>query len=236
MAQILTKIKNKYKRSPDLGIAQTLKQKTKLVSWIASNCKYSNGAKTRMNIVNKMVESGIKMDLRGSCFPKNLPAPPRNDKDLLEFLGRSKFYLAFENSYHCKDYITEKVYRNAFLSGSVPVVWGSKKEDYEAVMPKRSFIFLEDYASNFTKLRNYLDFLDRNDTAYGEYLTWRLLDPSQLHGHKLSTGRCSLCRRLEGGSYREKGKIKARSSSWIHEWFYESEDAECWNKAKHKYS
>ena len=108
MAQILTKIKNKYKRSPDLGIAQTLKQKTKLVSWIASNCKYSNGAKTRMNIVNKMVESGIKMDLRGSCFPKNLPAPPRNDKDLLEFLGRSKFYLAFENSYHCKDESLQK--------------------------------------------------------------------------------------------------------------------------------
>ena len=64
------------------------------------------------------------MDLRGVCFPRNPPAPPRNSKEMQEFLAASKFYLAFENSYHCKDYITEKVYKNAFFSGSVPIVWG----------------------------------------------------------------------------------------------------------------
>ena len=228
-------IKNKHKGSPDLGLAQTLKQKTKLVSWIASNCKYSRGAKVRMNLVNKMVESGIKMDLRGACFPGNPPAPSRNDKDLLEFLGSSKFYLAFENSYHCKDYITEKVYRNALLSGSVPIVWGSKKEDYEAVLPRHSFIFLEDFASNFTNLRNYLNYLDRNEKAYAEYLNWRLLDPSQLYGHNVFTGRCSLCRQLQDRSFLEKNKLRASSSNWIHKWYYESEDAECWNKAEQKY-
>ena len=228
-------IKNKYKGLPDLGLAKTMKQKTKLVTWIASNCKYSSGAKIRMNLVNKMVESGIKMDLRGACFPENPPAPPKNDKELLEFIGSSKFYLAFENSYHCKDYITEKVYRNALLSGSVPVVWGSKKEDYEAVLPKHSFIFLEDHASNFTNLKSYLNYLDRNDTAYGEYLNWRLLDPSQLYGHKVFTGRCSLCRQLQDGSLSKKNKLRRRESNWIHKWYYESEDAECWNKTEHKY-
>ena len=150
-----------------------------------------------------------------------------------EFLTASKFYLAFENSYHCKDYITEKVYRNAFLSGPVPIVWGSKKEDYEAVLPKHSFIFLEDYASNFTKLRSYLNYLDQNDTAYGEYLNWRLVDNKKLYGNNISTGFCSLCKRLNDIDYIEKSRLKPKSSNWIHKWYYESEDAEFWNKTKH---
>ena len=38
-------------------------------------------------------------------------------------LGRKyKFYLALENS-DCDDYITEKVFRNAFESGMIPIVW-----------------------------------------------------------------------------------------------------------------
>ena len=78
-----------------------------------------------MKFVNKMVESGIKIDLRGACFPGNPPAPQKGSKEMLEFLAASKFYLAFENSYLCKDYITEKVYRNAFLSGTVPIVCSS---------------------------------------------------------------------------------------------------------------
>ena len=38
-------------------------------------------------------------------------------------LGRKyKFYVALENS-DCDDYITEKVFRNAFESGMIPIVW-----------------------------------------------------------------------------------------------------------------
>ena len=230
VTQILTEIKKKFKNHEDYGISETLKKKTKLVSWITSNCGYTKGAKARINLVNKMVESGIKIDLRGACFPANPPPPRRGSKEMLEFLTASKFYLAFENSYHCKDYITEKVYRNAFLSGSVPIVWGSKKEDYEAALPRHSFIFLEDYASNLTKLNVYLDYLDRNDTAYGEYLNWRL----KQYGRNLSTGLCSLCRRINDVVYVEKNNMKeARSSEWIHKWYYESEDSECWNKTEH---
>ena len=234
MSQVLNMIKQKFKGSADNGLSQTLKQKTKLVSLIVSNCGATKGAKTRLDLVKKMVESGIKIDLRGACFPKNPPAPPRNSKEMQEFLGASKFYLAFENSYHCKDYITEKVYKRSFFNGSVPIVWGSKKEDYEAVLPKHSFIFLEDFASNFTELSIYLSYLDRNDTAYAEYFNWRLLDPSQLYGYKISTGLCSLCKKIVDASYTENNKHgQVRSFDWIHKWYYESEDAKCWNKTEH---
>ena len=45
-----------------------------------------------------------------------------------------KLYMAFENAIHGKDYITEKVFRNSYLMGAVPVVLGATKSDYEAVM------------------------------------------------------------------------------------------------------
>ena len=108
MTQVLSMIKKKFNNHEDYGISETLKKKTKLVSWITSNCGYTEGAKTRMNLVTKMVEQGIKIDLRGACFPKNPKAPQKGSKEMQEFLTASKFYLAFENSYHCKDYITEK--------------------------------------------------------------------------------------------------------------------------------
>ena len=39
-----------------------------------------------------------------------------------------KFYLAFENSIHCTDYISEKFWRNSLKTGAVPVVFGPHKE------------------------------------------------------------------------------------------------------------
>ena len=79
-----------------------------------------------------------------------------------------------------------------------------------------------------------MNYLDRNDTAYAEYLNWRLLDPSQLYGYKISAGLCSLCKKLVDYNYTENNiHEQARNCDWIHKWYYESEDAECWNKTEH---
>ena len=40
------------------------------------------------------------------------------------FIAKHKFYLAFENSLHCNDYISEKFWRNALGNGAVPIVYG----------------------------------------------------------------------------------------------------------------
>ena len=81
-------------------------------------------------------------------------------------------YFAFENALHCTDYITEKFWRNALLSGSVPVVWGPRKQDLLRIAPLDSFIFVEDFESA-EKLSEYLMFLDKNETEYRKYFRWR---------------------------------------------------------------
>ena len=50
--------------------------------------------------------------------------------------------MAAENSYHCKDYVTEKVYRNAFEMESVPLVSNARKSDY--LVPPISAVFVKE--------------------------------------------------------------------------------------------
>ena len=77
-----------------------------------------------------------------------------------------------ENSYHCKDYTSEKLWLNALYSGAVPVIFGPHKDDVAKVLPPKSYIHVEDY-TDYHDLLNYLQYLDRNFSAYAEYLEWR---------------------------------------------------------------
>ena len=77
-----------------------------------------------------------------------------------------------ENSFHCRDYITEKLWFNSMYSGVVPIVFGPHKDDIAAIFPPKSYIHVEDFSS-YTKLVNYIDYLDKNASAYAEYLEWR---------------------------------------------------------------
>ena len=59
----------------------------------------------------------------GDCFGRNTRtsrAPWGTNGEI----SHHKFYLAFGNSIHCNDYISEKFWRNALSSGAVPVVYG----------------------------------------------------------------------------------------------------------------
>lgn len=118
-----------------------------------------------MEIINKMKSLGLELDTFGRCFSN--PIKERKH-EFVEKLQQYKFFLAFENSIHCKDYITEKFFNNGFKAGTVPVVLGATKADYEAVAPRGSFIFLEDYPS-IESLVDYLKYLDSNDEEYVKY-------------------------------------------------------------------
>ena len=77
---------------------------------------------------------------------------------------KMKFYLSFENAYHCNDYISEKFWRNALHSNLVPIVFGPHLDDVLAVAPPNSFIHAEQFDSP-SQLVNYIDYLDKNDTG-----------------------------------------------------------------------
>lgn len=90
---------------------------------------------------------------------------------VLQTISGYKFYLAFENSLHT-DYITEKLWRNALLSNTVPVVLGPPRENYEQYLPPDAFIHVHDFKSP-RALAAYLMYLDQNPAQYHRYLAWR---------------------------------------------------------------
>ena len=56
-------------------------------------------------------------------------------------------------------------------SNAVPIVFGPLKQDVLDVAPIGSFIHSEDFDSAYDLVK-YLDYLDKNDTAYLEYHQW----------------------------------------------------------------
>ena len=176
-------------------INQLVERKSKLAIWIASE-KTLESAKERLKLAEKLVEAGLNLDRMGRLFPEAQMLPSGHKAEFREFVREYKFYLAFENQWHCRDYITEKVWTNGFRSETVPVVWGATKKDYEAALPPNSFIFADDYSPE--ELTNYLNYLDKNDTAYMEYFRWRTLKISQMANNGRQSGVCQLCRILHG--------------------------------------
>ena len=224
MTDVLLIIQERYQNTTDFGIRSVLLHKKKLLLMVASNCGSVPGAKERLRISNLLKDTkiGDEFDREGKCFS--------NDRFPMERFKEYKFYLAMENSYHCKDYITEKLFRNGFLMETVPVVWGAKKSDYD--VPEKSVIFMEDYGS-MEDLADHLDYLDKNDTAYLEYFQWRKSDLSKtptnsirnqtLFSPVFKTGFCNLCTAIHDNVVQEKRKI-VRS---IYSWIYEHENLEC---------
>nr|XP_018669093.1 alpha-(1,3)-fucosyltransferase 6-like [Ciona intestinalis] len=149
-----------------------ISHKKKMALWGVSHCGGSIGANKRMEYYKALVAAGLEVTAYGGCFPgsENIPRPfPM----LFEPKWKEhKFYFAFENAIHCRDYITEKFWDNALKNDMVPVVWGPTKEDVLSVAPLDSFIHTDDFDSP-AKLAEYLQFLDKNDDEYRKYFRWR---------------------------------------------------------------
>ncbi|XP_020636917.3 3-galactosyl-N-acetylglucosaminide 4-alpha-L-fucosyltransferase FUT3 [Pogona vitticeps] len=141
----------------------TVPPKSKLVAWVVSNWK-PKYVQVRVKYYEEL-KKYIQVDLYGRGHS------PLSGSQLLSTLSQYKFYLAFENSQH-EDYISEKVWRNAFLSGAVPVVLGPSRKNYESHIPPDSFIHVDDFSSP-RELAGFLQELDKNATRYESYFQWR---------------------------------------------------------------
>ncbi|XP_075422876.1 3-galactosyl-N-acetylglucosaminide 4-alpha-L-fucosyltransferase FUT3-like [Ascaphus truei] len=145
------------------GVAQkfTIPVKTKLVAWVISNW---NPRSRRVQYYEEL-KKHIHIDMYGA---NRLPLPRAKH---IEILSTYKFYLAFENTIH-QDYITEKLWYNSLTSGTVPVVLGPPRENYERFIPPDSFIHVDDF-STAQELADYLLELDKDDKRYQQYFNWR---------------------------------------------------------------
>lgn len=226
-----------------------MQMKKKVAVFVTSNCNYGSNVEGRLRLAQEMVDLGLKLDRFGRCFPGSkatMPKTSRDSRDFYRFLEQYKFYLSFENSLHCRDYITEKFIANGLAAGLLPIVFGAVKADYLAIAPKHSFIHVEDFNST-KELVDYINYLDGNDTAYREYFKWRSGDAGDFYHHGRANGFCALCRALHGihpddtrsyadiygtDSERYPGHVVPgvnQTIPSIHKWWHVDESRECLN-------
>lgn len=174
-------------------------KKDHLVCAFISNCGAGNGRTKYMIELMKH----IKIDSYGSCL-NNAEVPSsfrrRNRYRTKEaMLSQYKFTIAFENS-NDEDYITEKLYQ-PLRYGSVPIFRGnSNMEDF---IPPHSAIDANKFKSE-KELADYLHYLDKNDTAYNEYLQWKYdknignMAKIRFFRDRYEYGVCALVERIHG--------------------------------------
>ncbi|XP_051521649.1 alpha-(1,3)-fucosyltransferase 4-like [Myxocyprinus asiaticus] len=138
------------------------RRKRGLVAWVISNWDEHH---ERVRFYRNL-QRYIRVDV----FGRATTTRDLISDSVVRTVSRYKFYLAFENSLHT-DYITEKLWRNALLSGAVPVVLGPPRENYELFLPADAFIHVKDF-SGPRALASYLKHLDRNPALYQRYLSW----------------------------------------------------------------
>jgi len=161
-----------------------MRNKTKLVAWLVSNCMTYG---RREKYVKKLQEF-IPVDIYGKCGKFHNCSKKTSAKCLEEIGQKYKFYLSFENSI-CSEYITEKFFYNALQHNMIPIVYGG--DGYDSVAPPHSFIHVKDFQRP-SQLAKYLLHLDKNDDKYLEYFEWK-------RSYKVVSGDgyCTHCRKLK---------------------------------------
>ncbi|XP_026822524.1 glycoprotein 3-alpha-L-fucosyltransferase A-like [Rhopalosiphum maidis] len=141
--------------------------KTKQLAIIITDCK-TNYYDRELFYATELSKYNISVDVYGKCGEfKNIES-----NTFLQMLDQDyKFYLAFENS-NCIDYVTDKFFVNGLQHNALPVVMGGRREDYERMAPKHSYVHVDDYESP-RRLAEYLRRLDADDDLYNEYFRWK---------------------------------------------------------------
>uniref|UniRef100_A0AAR5QA88 Fucosyltransferase n=1 Tax=Dendroctonus ponderosae TaxID=77166 RepID=A0AAR5QA88_DENPD len=180
-----------------LQVAQPMgKRKDVLVAVLGSNC---GGQNHRWKYVSEL-QKYLKVDIYGGCGTLKKQCPGHFGTDC-PAINDYLFYLSFENS-NCDEYITEKLWWNAYQKNSIPVVMGSTQATYKKLLPPDSYINVDDYASPQV-LANYLLWL--NETAeYTNYYRWKnYFEIRNEHGYFQSKS-YHYCRICQAMNYNDK--------------------------------
>ncbi|UJR25699.1 hypothetical protein I4U23_007050 [Adineta vaga] len=186
-------------------IEEEFRRRENKTLWFVSNCR----ARTQRYKIADKLSQYFPNDRYGQCLQT------KHYMSTIEFeqtLFRYKFYLAFENA-HCQDYITEKAFYNALAHGSIPIVLGPNKKNYQEILPPNSFIHINDF-QNLTELANELNEITHNLQRFTFYHQWRkdyrlIVWPSNYFIDGLF---CNLCQKLY---YDEKPKSYKNFSNWL---------------------
>lgn len=120
-----------------------------------------------------------------------------NGENYFLTVSSCKFYLSFENSIH-RDYITE-TFNGPLAVGTVPIVLGPPRWNYEDFAPGSSFIHVNDFPDALA-LAQFLLGLDKDNEAYIRYFSWRQFFTARRHPteekHEFAHAICQACRHI----------------------------------------
>ena len=217
------------------------------IAWIVSNCNHTKAARTSMDTAIQLKNLGLKYDAYGRCFENGQYLYPTNKNgkrikykkisettnayhdeeisliktwsNVKRKLSMYKFYFSFENAIHCKDYLSEKFWKQALDAQLVPIVSGVSREDISVLAPPNSYIHVEDYP-DLKDLVKHIEYLNGNDTAYLEYHKWRLMTadlskPFTNYNDKRNCGVCRLIMEKKAQGF-PKHSVKSVSDWWFH--------------------
>ena len=103
-----------YETSSDhlkrLEMLKKSRKNDKHTLWMVSNCNSTPGAIARWNYGQSLIQAGLKVKGEGACFKngrsdKNFNSQTYGDPSVESRVHFYRFYLAFENAFHCTDYI-----------------------------------------------------------------------------------------------------------------------------------
>lgn len=161
--------------------------------WFVSNCN----ARQRLNYYYDLrKQQNTTVEGYGRCvdyYPGHLCGAGTQCE--YDYMSQYKYYLSFEST-TCRDYITEKFYKPLY-HGLIPIVHGPDEKDYKNHAPLNSFIHINQFDRNMTKLANYLQEIHLNYELYSKYHEWRKTYEVIIDGKALERIRmCELCQRL----------------------------------------
>ncbi|XP_035537854.1 4-galactosyl-N-acetylglucosaminide 3-alpha-L-fucosyltransferase 9-like [Morone saxatilis] len=165
-----------------------LPKKERLLCWSVDSNDVHTKSKERYNYYRELVKH-IKVDVFYSSSDDSL----KGENYFLN-ISSCKFYLSFENSIH-RDYITE-TFNGPLAAGTVPVVFGPPRRNYEDFAPGTSFIHVNDFPDAATLAESLLR-LDKDNEAYMRYFNWRKFYTARRHlteeKHEFAQAICQAC-------------------------------------------
>ncbi|XP_065808574.1 4-galactosyl-N-acetylglucosaminide 3-alpha-L-fucosyltransferase 9-like isoform X2 [Labrus bergylta] len=166
-----------------------LPTKERLLCWIVDSNVLLTESRESSNYYRELVKH-ITVDVFFSAeFSKS--------EDYFLTISSCKFYLSFENSIH-RDYIT-KAFNGPLAAGTVPIVLGPPRLNYEDFVPGTSFIHVNDF-SGPAKLAEFLLKLDKDYFSYVRYFDWRQFYNTRPHfteeNYEFVHGICQACHYL----------------------------------------
>lgn len=137
------------------------------------------------------------------------------------------FYLSLENA-HCTQYMTEKLFYNAYLKGAIPVIAGPSLEDCKQLLPPNSFIYVDSFR-NIRELAKSLKTISNNLERIWKYHEWRLHFKVVNEDGYFGTKSVHLCRICEALNFND-GEVSIYDQKRLEEFF--DVNTNCWKAKK----